>query len=155
VRIESLLALTSDADWSRVLDVNLAGAFRCCRAVMRGMISRRRGSIVNVSSLSALHGVKGQTAYAASKAGLLGMTRSLAREVGRKKVRVNAVAPGFVATEMTRGLPEAAVAALRAMECLPGGVDAQSVAQTVLFLLSDRAASITGQCLVVDAGSSA
>jgi 3-oxoacyl-[acyl-carrier protein] reductase len=119
------------------------------------MMVRRRGSIVNVSSLSALHGVAGQAAYAASKAGLLGMTRSLAREVGKRGVRVNAVVPGFVPTDLTAGLPADAVQRLRAGECLPGGVGAGSVADAVVFLLSDRASAITGQTLVVDAGASA
>jgi 3-oxoacyl-[acyl-carrier protein] reductase len=152
---ESLLALTSDADWDAVVDGNLGGLFRCCRAVLRGMMTRRRGAIVNVASLSALHGVAGQAAYAASKAGILGLTRSLAREVGKRSVRVNAVVPGFVATDMTAGLPAAAIQALRAGECLPGGVSAAAVAEAVVFLLSPRAAAITGQALVVDAGVSA
>jgi 3-oxoacyl-[acyl-carrier protein] reductase len=152
---ESLLALTSDADWDAVVDGNLGGLFRCCRAVLRGMMTRRRGAIVNVASLSAFHGVAGQAAYAASKAGTLGLTRSLAREVGKRNVRVNAVVPGFVATDMTAGLAPAAIQSLRAGECLPGGVAAAAVAEAVLFLLSDRASAITGQALVVDAGASA
>ena len=155
IRRESLLALTSDADWDAVVDTNLGGLFRCCRAVLRGMMVRRRGAIVNVASLSALHGVAGQSAYAASKAGLLGLTRSLAREVGKRGVRVNAVVPGFVPTDLTADVPQAAVDALRAGECLPGGVRVESVAGAVLFLLSDRAVSITGQSIVVDAGASA
>ena len=155
LRRESLLAMTSDEDWETVLDANLGGLFRCCRAVLRGMMVRRRGTIVNVSSLSALHGVAGQGAYAASKAGILGLTRSLAREAGRRGVRVNAVVPGFVETDLTAGIPGPAVAALRAGECLPRGVQPGDVAQAVLFLLSDRAAAITGQALVVDAGASA
>ena len=154
-RRESLLAMMSDDDWEAVLDVNLGGLFRCCRAALRGMLVRRRGAIVNLASLSALHGVAGQAAYAASKAGILGLTRALAREVGRRQVRVNAVVPGFVATDLTAGVPEAAAAALRAGECLPGGVSVGAVAEAVLFLLSDRAAAITGQTLVVDAGASA
>ena len=155
LRRESLLALTSDEDWDEVVDANLGGLFRCCRAALRGLMVRRRGSIVNVSSLSALHGVAGQGAYAAAKAGILGLTRSLAREVGKRGVRVNAVVPGFVATDLTAGLPAAAVAQLRAGECLAGGVRPEDVAQTVQFLLSDRAAGITGQAVVVDAGASA
>jgi 3-oxoacyl-[acyl-carrier protein] reductase len=155
IRRESLLALTSDEDWDAVLDTNLGGLFRCCRAVLRGMMVRRKGAIVNVASLSALHGVAGQAAYAASKAGILGLTRSLAREVGKRGVRVNAVVPGFVATDLTAGVPEAAVAHLRAGECLPGGTGADAVADAVLFLLSERAGAVTGQTLVVDAGASA
>ncbi|HEX4498867.1 MAG TPA: SDR family oxidoreductase [Thermoanaerobaculia bacterium] len=154
LRRESLLAMTSDDDWEAVLDTNLGGLFRCCRAVLRGMMTRRRGAIVNVSSLSALHGVAGQGAYAASKAGILGLTRSLAREAGKRGVRVNAVVPGFVATDLTAGLPEAAIAHLRAGECLARGVAPADVAQAVRFLLSDAAAAITGQTLVVDAGAS-
>ncbi len=154
-RREALLAMMSDEDWEAVLDVNLGGLFRCCRAALRGMLVRRRGAIVNVASLSALHGVAGQTAYAAAKAGVLGLTRALAREVGKRQVRVNAVVPGFVPTDLTAGLPAAAAAALRAGECLPGGTSPAAVAEAVLFLLSDRAAAITGQTLVVDAGASA
>jgi|HubBroStandDraft_3_1064219.scaffolds.fasta_scaffold04930_4 3-oxoacyl-[acyl-carrier protein] reductase len=155
LRRESLLALTSDQDWDAVVDANLGGLFRCCRAVLRGMVVRRRGAIVNVSSLSALHGVAGQGSYAAAKAGILGLTRALAREVGRRGVRVNAVVPGFVATELVAEVPPAAVAALRAGECLSAGTTAEAVADAIVFLLSDRAAAITGQALVVDAGASA
>jgi 3-oxoacyl-[acyl-carrier protein] reductase len=152
---ESLAAFTPDADWDAVVDANLGGAFRCCRAVLRGMMHRRHGAIVQVASLAALHGVPGQAAYAASKAGLLGMTRALAREAGRRSVRVNAVVPGFVATDLTAALAPAAIERLRAGECLPGGVTAAAVADAVVFLLSERAAAITGQALVVDAGASA
>ena len=152
---EALLAMMTDEDWEAVLDVNLGGLFRCCRAALRGMLVRRRGSIVNVASLAALHGVAGQAAYAASKAGVLGLTRALAREVGKRRVRVNAVVPGFVPTDLTAGLPAAAAAALRAGECLPEGTTAGAVAAAVLFLLSDQAGAITGQTLIVDAGASA
>lgn len=155
VRADGLLAFTSDEEWQRVLEVNLGGAFRCCRAVVPGMVARRRGAIVNVASLSARLGLAGQAAYAASKAGLLGLTRSLAREVGSRGIRVNAVAPGFVATDMTEELPAEVVRALRQRECLPDGVSAASVAATVAFLLSDGAGGITGQCVFVDAGVSA
>jgi 3-oxoacyl-[acyl-carrier protein] reductase len=155
IQRESLLAMTSDSEWEEVLDTNLGGVFRCCRAVLPGMISRRRGSIVNVSSLSGLHGRPGQAAYAASKAGVLGLTRSLSREVGRRAVRVNAVLPGFVATDLTKSLPEEVVESLRSMESLRAGTSPAEVADAVAFLLSDRATAITGQTLVVDAGASA
>jgi len=154
-RRESILAMTSDKDWDDLLDVNLGSVFRFCRAVLPKMMHRRRGSIVNVSSLSAVMGVPGQTAYAASKAGILGLTRSLAREVGRRGVRVNAVVPGFVPTDLTANLRPEAVAALRSHECLTAGTTAGGVAASVAFLLSDRASAITGQALMVDAGSSA
>lgn len=155
VRRESLLAMTPDRDWDEVMDVNLGGVFRCCRAVLPQMMHRRRGAIVNISSLSAVSGIAGQTAYAASKAALLGLTRSLAREVGRRGVRVNAVLPGFVPTDMTATLPEETVRALRSHECLPNGTSAGDVGGLVAFLISDRAAAITGQALMVDAGTSA
>lgn len=155
LRRESILAMTPDRDWDQVLEVNLGGAFRCCRAVLPGMMHRRRGAIVNVSSLSAIHGLSGQTAYAAAKAGLLGLTRALAREVGRRQVRVNAVLPGFVATDLTASVPQDVAAFLRAAECLPRGTTPADVASLVAFLLSDQAAAITGQAFGVDAGASA
>ena len=155
LRREGLLALTSDATWDEVVDANLGAAFRTCRAVSRGMVSRRSGAIVNLSSLSAIHGLAGDAAYAAAKAGLLAMTRVLAREVGRRGIRVNAVMPGFVPTPMTADLPAAQVEKLTAGQCLPAGVTAADVADAVVFLLSDRARAITGQTLVVDAGTSA
>lgn len=155
LRSQALLAMTADDEWDEVMDVNLDGVFRCCRAVLPLMMHRRRGSIVNVSSLSAVSGVSGQTAYAASKAALLGMTRALAREVGRRGIRVNAVLPGFVATDMTAVLSEDIVKALRSHECLARGTSAADVANLVTFLISERAAAITGQALLVDSGTSA
>lgn len=155
IQRSELTALMSDRAWDEVLDVNLGGAFRLTREVLRGMVGRRRGAIVNVASLSALNGVAGQSAYAASKAGLIAMTRCLAREMGRRNIRVNAVVPGFVPTDMTADLTEEAVARLRSHECLPGGVSPLNVAQVVAFLLSDDAAGITGQALPVDGGVSA
>jgi len=155
LRRESLLAMTPDRDWDEIMDVNLDGVFRCCRAVLPLMMHRRRGSIVNISSLSAVFGVAGQTAYAASKAALLGMTRALAREVGKRGVRVNAVLPGFVPTDMTASIPEDVVRALRSHECLRRGTSAGDVANLVMFLISERAAAITGQAMIVDSGTSA
>jgi 3-oxoacyl-[acyl-carrier protein] reductase len=155
VRADGLLAMTSDEEWRRLLEINLGGVFRCCRAVLPGMMYRRRGAIVNVTSLSARFGLAGQTGYAAAKAGIVGLTRSLAREVGGRGVRVNAVAPGFLSTELTAGLPEDVVVRLRERECLSGGVEPGAVGEAIAFLLSDRARAITGQCVFVDAGASA
>ncbi len=155
VQRSQLLAMTGDDAWDEVIDLNLGAAFRCCRAVLRGMVVRRAGAIVSVASLSALHGVGGLAAYAAAKAGVLAMTRCLAREVGRRNIRVNAVVPGYVASEMTADVSDDAVAKLRAGECLPGGTPAEAVAEAVAFLLSGAASAITGQSLVVDAGTSA
>jgi 3-oxoacyl-[acyl-carrier protein] reductase len=155
LRRESLLAMTPDRDWDEIMNINLDGVFRCCRAVLPKMMHRRRGSIVNISSLSAVSGVAGQTAYAASKAAVLGLTRALAREVGKRGVRVNAVLPGFVATDMTASLPAPVIQELRSHECLARGTSASDVANLVAFLVSERAAAITGQAIAVDAGTSA
>jgi len=155
VRRDGLLAALPDDAWDEMLDANLGGVFRCCRAAIPRMVRRRAGSIVNVSSLTAVHGLAGQTAYGAAKAGILGLTRSLAREIGSRGIRVNAVIPGFVPTEMVADVTPEQVAALRAAEVLPGGVTAAGVADSVAFLLSDRAACITGQALVIDAGMTA
>ncbi len=155
IRRDALLAATPDAMWDEIVDVNLGGAFRCCRAVLPGMISRRRGSIVNISSLTALRGVPGQAAYGAAKAGLIGLTKSLAREMGRRNIRVNAVVPGLVMTEMVADTPPEKLMALRSIEALPAGTQPEDVAGMVVFLLSEQARAITGQAFVVDAGSTA
>jgi 3-oxoacyl-[acyl-carrier protein] reductase len=154
-RRDGLLAALPDDAWDDVLDANLGGAFRLCRAALVRMLPRRRGAIVNVSSLTAIHGLAGQTAYGAAKAGLLGLTRSLAREVGSRGIRVNAVIPGFVPTGMVADIPPERVKALRSAEALPAGVTADSVAGAIVFLLSESSASITGHALVVDAGMTA
>jgi 3-oxoacyl-[acyl-carrier protein] reductase len=155
IRRDLLLAATPDADWDAVIDANLGGSFRCCRAVLPKMISRRAGSIVNVSSLTAVRGVAGQAAYGATKAGLIGMTKSLARELGKRNVRVNAVVPGLVMTEMIADTPPEKLKELRAIEALPSGTRPEDVAAMIVFLLSDRASAITGQAFLVDAGSTA
>lgn len=155
VRRDGLLAALPDDAWDQVIDANLGGVFRCCRAAIPRMMSRRAGSIVNVSSLTAVHGLAGQAAYGAAKAGILGLTRSLAREIGSRGLRINSVIPGFVPTGMVADVTPEMVRALRVSEALPIGVTADSVAGGVAFLLSDRAASITGQTLVIDAGMTA
>lgn len=155
VRRDALLSLMSDDDWDWVVDANLGGVFRVCRAALPGMLRRRCGAIVNVSSLSALHGVPGQAAYAASKAGIIGLTRALARECGKRGVRVNAIVPGYVPTDFVADLPAPLAEQLRAAECLKEGVTPRAVAGAVAFLLSDGAAAITGQAIVVDAGCTA
>jgi len=155
IRKDQLLAAIPDADWDAVIDANLGGAFRCCRAVLPKMITRRAGSIVNVSSLTAIRGVAGQAAYGAAKAGLIGMTKSLARELGKRNIRVNAVVPGLVMTEMIADTPPERLRELRAIEALPSGTSPDDVAAMIAFLLSDRARAITGQAFLVDAGSTA
>ena len=139
-------------DWDRVLAVNLTGAFNCARAAVEDMTERGWGRIISVSSVVALAGNFGQTNYAASKAGLLGLTKSLAREVARKGVTVNAVAPGFIETEMTRAIPEDVVE--RIIEGIPIGAMGlpEDVAHAVAFLASDEARYITGHVLSVNGG---
>ena len=155
IRRDQLLASTSDGDWDAVIDANLGGSFRCCRAVLPKMITRRAGSIVNVSSLTAVRGVAGQAVYGATKAGLIGMTKSLARELGKRNIRVNAVVPGLVMTEMIADTPPEKLKELRAIEALPSGTNPADVAAMIVFLLSDEARAITGQAFLVDAGSMA
>lgn len=149
---DTLLLRMKDEDWDDVLRTNLTGAFRVTRLVLRGMVRQRWGRIVNVASVAGLVGNPGQANYSAAKAGLVGFTKALAREVGSRGVTVNAVAPGFIDTDMTRGLPD--VVRRRALEQIPLGRfgTPEDVAAAVAFLASDAAAYITGQTIVVDGG---
>jgi 3-oxoacyl-[acyl-carrier protein] reductase len=142
----------TDQDWDAVLDANLKGAFHTIRAVIKGMMKRRAGRIINMSSIVGLTGNKGQANYAASKAGLIGLTKSVAKEYASRNILVNCIAPGFIETDMTASLPDEARATLLEQIALGRLGQPDDVAGTVLFLASDLAAYITGQVLVVDGG---
>jgi 3-oxoacyl-[acyl-carrier protein] reductase len=149
---DGLLARMPDADWRDVIETNLSSVFYTCRAVTRGMMKKRAGSIVNVSSIVGVHGNWGQTNYGASKAGIIGFTKSLARELGSRGVRANVVAPGYVNTRLTDVLPEEAQQAMLANTPLGRLGEPEDVAGAVRFLCSDEAAFITGEVLLVDGG---
>jgi 3-oxoacyl-[acyl-carrier protein] reductase len=149
---DNLIMRMSDADWDLVLDINLKGAFNCSKAAIRPMMKQRAGRIVNISSVSGLAGQAGQTNYSSSKAGLIGFTKALAREVGSRGITVNAVAPGFIETDLTKDLSaELKETAIKSTPLGRWGVP-QDVANAVVFLVSDEAAFITGQVLSVDGG---
>ena len=142
----------SDEEWSRVLDVNLTGAFNMIRAIGPGMAQRGYGRVVNITSINGLRGKYGQANYAAAKAGLIGLTKTAAREFGKKGVTVNAVAPGMVMTDMARVLPQEILERAANEAALAALAEPQDVSDAVLFLLSDAARAITGEVLKVDAG---
>jgi 3-oxoacyl-[acyl-carrier protein] reductase len=149
---DNILLRLSDDDWDTVLDANLKGAFHTTRATIKGMMKRRAGRIINITSIVGLTGNKGQANYAASKAGLIGFTKSIAKEYASRNILANCVAPGFIETDMTGSLPDAARATLLEEIALGRLGRPEDVAGTVLFLASDLAGYITGQVLVVDGG---
>jgi 3-oxoacyl-[acyl-carrier protein] reductase len=149
---DTLLARMSDDDWRAVIETNLSAVFYTCRAVARPMMKRRGGAIVNVSSIVGLRGNMGQTNYAASKAGIIGFTKSLARELGSRNVRANVVAPGYIHSRLTDVLPEEARAVMLTNTPLGKLGDPEDVAGAVRFLCSDEASFITGEVLLVDGG---
>jgi 3-oxoacyl-[acyl-carrier protein] reductase len=149
---DTLIARMSDEDWEVVIDTNLRGTFNTCRAVSRKMLKRRGGSIVNLSSVVGLHGNPGQANYAASKAGIIGMSKALARELGSRGVRVNVVAPGYIKTALTEVISEEMRQLIFGNTPLGRLGEPEDVARAVRFLCSDDAAFITGEVLLVDGG---
>jgi 3-oxoacyl-[acyl-carrier protein] reductase len=149
---DNVLMRLKDEDWDAVLDTNLRGAFNTLRAASRGMMKRRSGSVINISSVVGIVGNRGQTNYAASKAGLIGLTKAAAKELASRRIRVNAVAPGYIATEMTAGLSDEARATLESQIALGRLGEPADIAPTVRFLAGPGAAYITGQVVVVDGG---
>jgi 3-oxoacyl-[acyl-carrier protein] reductase len=149
---DNLMLIMNESDWDAVLAVNLKGAFLMSKAVLRGMIKRRSGSIVSISSVVGRRGNASQTNYSAAKAGLIGFTKSLAKEVASRNVRVNAVAPGYIETEMTAALPDSARNAIISQIPLGRIGSPEAVAEAVAFLAGDSASFITGAVLAVDGG---
>ena len=149
---DDLIMRLSEEDWRDVIDTNLGGAFFTCRALSRPMLKRRSGAIVNITSIVGVHGNAGQSNYAASKAGVIGLTKALAKELGGRGIRVNAIAPGYIATELTDALPDQAREAILSNTPLGRLGEPDDVARAVRFLCSDAAAFVTGDVLAVDGG---
>ncbi|MFK7890011.1 MAG: 3-oxoacyl-ACP reductase FabG [Granulosicoccus sp.] len=148
----NLFMRMKDDEWSDVIDTNLSSVYRMCKLVLRPMVKARTGRIINISSVVGITGNAGQVNYSASKAGLLGMTRSLARELGSRSITVNAIAPGFIESDMTDGLSDDLKAKLKSDIALGRLGKPDDIAQTCLFLASDAAAYITGQTISVNGG---
>jgi 3-oxoacyl-[acyl-carrier protein] reductase len=149
---DNLVMRLKDEDWDEVMNANLRGAFAAIRAVSRGMMKKRAGRIINMASVVGLNGNKGQANYAASKAGLIALTKSVAKELGSRNILVNAIAPGFIATEMTDAMTPDARAALTGLIPLERLGRTEDIAAAVVFLASDYASYITGQVIVIDGG---
>ena len=149
---DNLVMRLKDEDWDDVINANLRGAFAAIRAASRGMMKKRAGRIINMASVVGLNGNKGQANYAASKAGLIALTKSVAKELGSRNILVNAIAPGFIETEMTDAMTPEARAALNGLIPLERLGKTSDIASAVVFLASDHASYITGQVLVVDGG---
>jgi 3-oxoacyl-[acyl-carrier protein] reductase len=149
---DGVIARMPDADWHDVIQTNLGGVFHTCRAAARGMMKRRSGAIVNIASIVGLHGNPGQTNYSASKAGIIGFTKALARELGGRGVRANVVAPGYVDTRLTQAIADDLKDAMLAGTPLGRFGEPEDVAGAVRFLCSDEASFITGEVLLVDGG---
>ena len=149
---DQLLMLMKEADWDAVLRTNLKSVFNCCKAVARPMVRQRQGRIINITSVSGIAGQGGQTNYAASKAGIIGFTKSLAKELGPRNITVNAIAPGFIPTDLTAGMPEEWKQRVIEMTPLRRMGRPEEIAYAVAFLASDEASFITGEILTVDGG---
>ena len=149
---DNLLMRMKEEEWDDIMQVNLKSVFRASKAVLRGMMKQRAGRIINITSVVGVMGNAGQTNYAAAKAGLIGFSKSMAREVGSRSITVNCVAPGFIDTDMTRALPEETQKTFEAQTSLGKFGEAQDIADAVLFLASDQAKYITGQTLHVNGG---